>query len=118
MPILASVAALSKFIAPFLPGVFRAANTLFGGKPKSGDEKMSWVKGVIRSAVDRLINANIPLPDGTVITENPTDDALLGMLEGLFQQFKAGGGEHTKGEEQQYFMVRGSVVPLRFGEMK
>lgn len=107
--------ALLGILLPLLPGIIKTIETTFAGKPKSGTEKMTTLVDFVRGLITQLIAAKVPMPDGTVLTEQPTDDILRGALEAIFQNTKAAGQLTKPVTEGELFLVRGTVTPLKQG---
>lgn len=102
-------------LLPFLPSIIRGIEHAFAGKPKSGPEKMTTLTDVARAFISQMIAAKVPLPDGTVLTEQPSDEALRGALEAIFQNAKAGGQLAVPTSAGELYLLRGAVTPLKQG---
>lgn len=58
--------------------------------PDLGAAKADVVLQQLRALIEKLVAINSPLPDGTLPSTIPvTDDALRGLIEGIFQDLKA-----------------------------
>lgn len=109
--------ALLGLILPLVPSIVNGVESLFSKKPAAGTDKMSAALQALRALISQFIAAKVPLPDGTVPTAQPTDDALKGMIETVFQQMKTTGtltaNPATATAVGNLFLVHGSVTPLK-----
>lgn len=75
---------LTTTLIPLLPTVLRFAESLFPA-PKSGPDKLSLVRSILRAVADKLTATQPSLP-------KPTDDALDSIIEAALAQLKLTSG--------------------------
>ncbi len=89
----------------FGPALLKVAEAAWANKPKSGTDKMLWVKSTALWLIQGL--AGVKLPDGSVMPADAKigDDALQGILETVLAQAKASGGL-TAPTEGEWLLVK------------
>ena len=104
--------ALAAVLLPLIPGLIRGAEAIFSRKPKSGLDKRDSVVGALGQVVAGIIQAKVPLPDGTTVTAPVDLETLRGLVEGVFQSMKASGGVAGPLEASYYLVKAVSITPL------
>jgi len=101
-------------LAPLIPTFINAAEKLFAGKPKSGTtDKGPMVLQWLQAAATQIMAAKLPLPDGTVPTEHPTDDAIRGAIEAILQQMTGTGKVSANVATGDLYLVRLVGTPTK-----
>ena len=103
-------------ILPFVPSVVKLVEGLFKGKEKSGADKMDAALEAVRALVKKYGAVNGD-------QENPTDDALRGAIEAVFQRLNSSGelaaptitGSTTSPHviTNAWLVVGGTVTPIQ-----
>lgn len=101
--------ALIGLLATIAPPLIRGIESLFSGKAKSGEDKMDALVQSVRAVIQKMLAAKVP---GVEDLKQPTDDALRGALEMVFQQMSDGGKLKPAGDGELY-LVRMIGAPTK-----
>jgi len=101
--------ALIPLLLPLLPSVINLVESLFSGKPKSGTDKMDALVSGLRAIIAKMITSGT-LVNGLPVVQ-PTDDALIGLVEAKLLDMKLTGtlGNTDTG---QIWLLRGGTITL------
>jgi hypothetical protein len=79
------IAAIAALLVPFIPSAINLVEGLIK-KPSSGQDKADLVLQFLRQTLVKLQSQGV-IPAGTSVT----DDALMGLIESIFQQMTVNG---------------------------
>jgi len=99
-------------LLPLVPDIVKGVEALFQSKPKSGEDKMSAATQALRGVATQMVSSQLTLPDGTKAAQ-PTDDALTGMIETVFQQLKTSGSLTGPAAAGNLYLVQGTITQLK-----
>lgn len=107
------IPALITALLPLVPGIIQGVELAFKTKDNTGPDKMAASVDALRMVVERMVAAQVPLPDGTQIPEKSvSDDLLRGLVETEFQRLRATGKLGAATAATDVFLLRGVVVPV------
>ena len=101
-------------LTPLIPTFINAAEKLFSSKPKSGtSDKLPTVLEWLKAAATMIMAAKIPGKDGAVPIEHPTDDALAGAIQAIFEQMNRASKVSVVPETGELHLVRIIGTPTK-----
>lgn len=114
--------ALLGLILPLVPSIISGVEAIFKSKPQSGTDKLGAVLDSLRAIISKMVATGIPLPDGTKPAQ-PSDDAIIGMIETVLQQLQDNGtlgsvltskpDQPTSPGGSNLYVLQGTIVPFK-----